>query len=135
MESSKRDAEMKIEGIDHVALTVNDVELSIEWYQKTLGLERRYQKAWGNRPAMLCAGTTCLALFAADSRRPKPVPDHNTVAMRHLAFRVNREDFEKAQQDLTEAAIKFRFEDHGISHSIYFQDPDGHNLEITAYDL
>ena len=135
MESSNRDAEMKIEGIDHVALTVKDVEHSIEWYQKVLRLERRYQKAWGNRPAMLCAGTTCLALFEADDRQPTPVPDHSPLAMRHLAFRVNRENFEKAQQELAEAAIKFRFEDHGISHSIYFQDPDGHNLEITTYDL
>jgi len=34
-----------------------------------------------------------------------------------------------------ERGIKFEFQDHEISHSIYFRDPDGHALEITTYDL
>jgi len=32
-------------------------------------------------------------------------------------------------------AIALEFQDHGIAHSIYFFDPDGHALEITTYDL
>ena len=31
--------------------------------------------------------------------------------------------------------ISTEFQDHGISHSIYFQDPDGHQLELTTYDV
>ena len=27
------------------------------------------------------------------------------------------------------------FQDHAASHSIYFEDPDGHRLEITTYDV
>jgi len=27
------------------------------------------------------------------------------------------------------------FQNHGIAHSIYFRDPDGHELEITTYEV
>ena len=124
----------KIDQIDHVALTVQDVDRSIRWYQEVLGLERRYQEHW-EIPAFLCAGTTCLALFPTDTKEPKRPPDKNTISMRHLAFRVDRGNFEKAQDELRRRGIEIRFEDHEISHSIYFFDPDGHELEITTYEL
>jgi len=25
--------------------------------------------------------------------------------------------------------------DHGISHSIYLRDPEGHQIELTTYDV
>ena len=56
--------------------------------------------------------------------------------MLHLAFRADRENFRAlAQQELKKRGIKFEFEDHEITHSIYFRDPDGHQLEITTYDV
>ena len=27
-----------------------------------------------------------------------------------------------------------RFSDHGISHSVYLNDPDGHQIELTTYE-
>jgi catechol 2,3-dioxygenase-like lactoylglutathione lyase family enzyme len=55
--------------------------------------------------------------------------------MLHLAFRANYDGFLTAQEELRRRGIKFEFQDHEISHSIYFRDPDGHELEITTYDL
>ena len=55
--------------------------------------------------------------------------------MLHLAFRATRKSFLAAQEELKQRGIKFEFQDHEISHSIYFSDPDGHELEITTYDL
>jgi hypothetical protein len=31
--------------------------------------------------------------------------------------------------------VGFEFQDHGIPHSIYFDDPDNRPLEITTYDV
>ncbi|MFQ5662725.1 MAG: VOC family protein [Terriglobia bacterium] len=125
-----------IDHIDHVALTVKDVERSIAWYQEVLGLERRYQEDWGNQPAMLCAGPTCVALFASATASSNAPPDGTSgIVMKHLAFRVDRANFEQAQAELSRRRIEFSFEDHGISHSIYFRDPDGHEIEITTYQL
>jgi catechol-2,3-dioxygenase len=50
-------------------------------------------------------------------------------------MRANRKNFLAAQHELKQRGINFEFEDHEISHSIYFEDPDGHHLEITTYEL
>ena len=55
--------------------------------------------------------------------------------MLHLAFRADRKSFLAAQEELKHHGITFEFQDHEISHSIYFRDPDGHELEITTYEL
>ena len=55
--------------------------------------------------------------------------------MRHLAFRVDRANFEQVQIDLRQRAIEFEFEYHTLSQSIYIYDPDGHRIEITTYEV
>jgi len=52
-----------------------------------------------------------------------------------IAFRVDRQTFEAAQQALDDRRITYNCEDHGVSHSVYFRDPDGHELELTTYEL
>lgn len=37
--------------------------------------------------------------------------------------------------ELKQRGITFEFQDHQAAHSIYFKDPDGHQLEITTYDI
>jgi catechol 2,3-dioxygenase-like lactoylglutathione lyase family enzyme len=126
----------RIRHIDHVALTVKDVERSIAWYRDILGLERRHEEAWGGVPAMMYASETGIALFPAATQDPHPAPERrNSTIMRHLAFQVDRENFLRAQAELRGRGISFAFEDHQISHSIYLIDPDGYEIELTTYDL
>lgn len=54
--------------------------------------------------------------------------------MRHLAFRLGREDFERARAELTERGLAIECEDHGIAWSIYTHDPDGYRIELTTYE-
>jgi catechol 2,3-dioxygenase-like lactoylglutathione lyase family enzyme len=124
---------VEIAHIDHVAVAVSDVRRSIEWYRDVLGMERRHPE-WGTAPAMVCAGDTCLALFAVEGDA-QPPPGREAIAMRHLAFRVDRAGFERAQEELAGHGIHFDFMNHETAHSIYFTDPDGHRLEITTYEL
>jgi len=126
---------MQLEGIDHVAVGVRDVERSAKWYIEVLGFERLYEDAWGGVPTFVGKGNTGIALFPA---RPnaKPAPTtHRDIRMLHLAFRADRENFLAAQRELKKRGIKFEFQDHEISQSVYFLDPDGHQLEITTYEL
>jgi catechol 2,3-dioxygenase-like lactoylglutathione lyase family enzyme len=125
--------DVEIAHIDHVAIAVSDVERSIDWYGDVLGMERRHPE-WGIEPAMVCAGDTCVALFALEGAAEAP-PGRGAVAMRHLAFRADRAGFERAQEELMERGIHFDFMDHETAHSVYFADPDGHRLEITTYEL
>ncbi len=125
----------QLEGIDHVALTVRDVERSAKWYQDVLGLSRLHREVWGSFPAVVGVGTTSLALFPVASDHPDGPPGRETICVRHIAFRVDRRSFERAQAELRARGIELEFQDHQIAHSIYLRDPDGHQLEITTYEV
>jgi catechol 2,3-dioxygenase-like lactoylglutathione lyase family enzyme len=124
---------MQLEGIDHVALGVRDVEESAKWYIEVLGFERLHEGMWNGVPTFIGKGATGIALFPA-SHEPKP-STRREIRMLHLAFRANQENFLAAQRELEKRGIAFEFQDHEITHSIYFRDPDGHQLEITTYEL
>jgi len=124
---------MNLEGIDHVAIAVPDIEKTIAWYCDVLGFERRYGEKWGGVPAFIGLGTTALALFPwADSSAAQ---SSKGGAVLHLAFRANRAEYQRAKAELTQRAIPFHFEDHGIAHSIYFRDLNDLPLEITTYEV
>src|SRR5437773_11580838 len=126
----------RIKHIDHVALTVKNIERSIAWYRDVLGLEQRHEEVWGHAPAMMFAGETGIALFPAESPDAAPGPDHaNSTVMRHLAFQVDRRNFDRAQVEFSARGIPFTFEDHDIAQSIYFQDLDGYEIELTTYEV
>ena len=136
---------MELEGIDHVAMSVRDVEAAANWYIDVLGFERRYEGMWDGIPVFIGKGTTSIALFPAKSNptsislaavaSAKAASARGGVRVLHLALRANRENFVSAQDELKRRGIQFEFQDHEISNSIYFSDPDGHKLEITTYDL
>src|SRR6267142_1809794 len=42
--------QMKLEGLDHVALAVRDAEKSVKWYIEVLGLERQHEGSWDGIP-------------------------------------------------------------------------------------
>lgn len=125
---------MKLDGLDHIALSVRDVEESAKWYIEVLGLERQHEGRWNGAPTFVGKGSTGIALFPArDDERGNGA--RAKMRMLHFALRADRENFVRAQRELKERGISFHFEDHGISHSIYFRDPDGHELEITTYEI
>jgi len=124
----------QLQGIDHVALAVRDVAASAAWYVDVLGFERRLEGMWDDVPTFVGKGTTALALFPAE-RGGSATREKGSITMLHLAFRATRAEFLAAQQDLAVRSIHFQFQDHQISQSIYFADPDEHNLEITTYEL
>lgn len=126
---------MDLEGIDHLAMSVTDVERSVLWYMDVLGFERRYEGMWDGIPVFIGKGTTAIALFPLAAKASGPSSSPAGPKMLHLAFRAGGEGFQAAQGELRQRGIAFAFEDNGISHSIYFRDPDGHKLEITTYEL
>jgi len=126
---------MQLEGIDHVAIGVRDVERSAKWYIEVLGFERLHEGMWNGVPTFIGKGNTGVALFPASANAKSTPSTSRDIRMLHLAFRADRENFLAAERKLEKRGIKFEFQDHEIAHSIYFSDPDGHQLEITTYDL
>src|SRR5690242_8089927 len=85
------------EGIDHVALAVGDQPASESWYRDVLGLRRAFAEEWGDTPIVVTSGSGGMALFKAPVE-PGPL-------VRHVAFRVDRANFEAAQDDLAARGI------------------------------
>jgi len=122
----------KVQGIDHVGLAVKDVRKSVGWYQEMFGLERLYEDIWGDFPGVVGIGDTSIAFFPTDDPGV-PLPDG--LPIHHLAFRVDRVNFNAAQKILQERGIVFEIQDHKVVHSIYFYEPDGHLIELTTHEL
>ncbi len=125
---------MQLEGLDHVAFSVRDIPRSAQWYVEVLGLERQHEGMWDGIPVFVGKGNTGLALFPfrGNSNGER---DNQAPRILHFALCSDRENFAAAQAELTRRGIPFEFQDHEISHSIYLRDPDGHQIEITTYEL
>ncbi len=118
-----------VERIDHVEVFVRDLDAAARWYDEVLGLKEICR--WNPEPVMIGAGGTKLALFRAetDARR-----EDSGLRWHRVAWRTDQAGFAAAQKHL--AALGIRFDgpiDHRTACSIYFEDPDGHPLEITYY--
>ena len=127
-------ARFENQGLDHVAIGVADVERSASFYREVVGLERAHD-AW-EVPVVMAAQGSGVAIFPHDlhpgARDGGALP---AIRILHIAFRVDRESFEAARAELDGRGIETRLSDHGIAHSIYFEDPDGHRLELTTYEV
>jgi catechol 2,3-dioxygenase-like lactoylglutathione lyase family enzyme len=83
----------------------------------------------------MLAGGTGLALFTAANYGGSGDGEAGPIRFMHVAFRVDREQFDRARAALPEAGVEARFEDHGNVHSLYFRDPDGHQVELATYEV
>ena len=126
---------MQLQGIDHIAMGVRDVDRSAKWYIDVLGFKRLHEGMWNGVPTFIGKGNTGIALFPASPDAKSTAPTRREIRMLHLAFRADHKNFLAAQQELKRRGIRFEFQDHEIAQSIYFHDPNGHTLEITTYEL
>lgn len=125
-------ATIRTQGLDHFAVTVRDLARSERFYRDVLGLERVFADEWAEPVMMMTAAGSGVALFQAE---PGPLGERQPVRVVHVAFRVDRAMFDLARQVLPDVGLEPQFEDHGVAHSIYFHDPDGHRLELTTYEV
>jgi len=128
----KKEHQIDIEFLDHVAIRVVDVEVSAAWYKKVLGLKRYQLPEWGDFPIFLLSGKSGIALFPANTTDTKLEPTSRNVKIDHFAFNVTKENFEKAKKKYIELNLEFNIQDHHYFDSIYTKDPDGHTLELTT---
>ena len=118
--------------LDHVAIRVQDPELSAAWYKRVLGLDKYILPEWGQFPIMMLSGKCGVAIFPADKTQPGVNQTSRSIKIDHFAFNVTKEHFAQARQKFESLKLGFDFQDHHYFQSIYLKDPDGHTVELTT---
>ncbi len=116
---------IKTTGIDHVALHVSDVALSKDFYVNVLGMT---EDRGGANYCFLKCGNQVVGLFGNGG----PL-DQSGVELNHMALNVDIGTYDevKAHLEANGVAIQGR---SGDPYCIYFDDPDGHGLQIMPTD-
>ena len=115
--------------IGHAHLKVRDLQRSVDFYTRFLGLHVTEQV--DNAYVFLTGGAFHheIALQNVGTNAPHP-PAHGT-GLYHVAFEVpDKRSFAAAYRTLIAAGVSVATVDHYISWAMYFDDPDGNGLEI-----
>ena len=121
---------IKIERVAHIVISVRSLAKSRDFYTRVLGLE-----VMGEIPGVifLSAGgrdhhEIAIAEIGAEAVKARP----NQLGMVHFAFRLRtEEDLLEAYNTLLSEGVEISCTvNHGVTKSVYFFDPDGHELEV-----
>lgn len=136
---------MDIKRIHHVAYRCNDAKETTEFYKKVMDMDLVLAIAENEVPStkepdpymhiFLDAGMGNVLAFFEIPNSPPMGKDPNTPTwVQHIAFEVADMDaLLAAKKQVEDNGLKVIGPvDHGIFKSIYFFDPSGHRLELTA---
>lgn len=117
---------LPIRGLYEIAIRVKDLERAESFYREVLGLEvglRDERRRW----LFLRAGGGAGMVVLQENKGDWPT--------QHLAFTIDAADVERASGLLAERGVEIdgpHYHDWMPATSIYFSDPDGHELELCA---
>jgi catechol 2,3-dioxygenase-like lactoylglutathione lyase family enzyme len=122
---------MKIERIDHLNITVADIDRSIEFYNRVLGMraehigEGRAALLFGQQKIHLDqAGSK--AAMAGDKRMPAHICFVTDAPATEIAAHMERCGVPVRMRGPRAGAI-------GTIQSVYIDDPDGNSIEVATY--
>jgi catechol 2,3-dioxygenase-like lactoylglutathione lyase family enzyme len=131
---------MPVEGFDHVAITVADVDATLAWYERVLGAEPLLLDLWqaGRMPiALLQVGASRLSVHPAAA----PASPHArlpTAGSADLCFRYDGPVAEilahlgSCAVEVVEGPVPRPASNGERGASVYFRDPDGNLLELLT---
>lgn len=113
--------------IGHVHLKVHNLDKSVEFYRRVFGL--RIEEETGRY--VFLSGNGEHHLVALQKVHGDPVTTTDHPGLYHVAFEVEDEDRLREIHDrVRNASDRVSTVDHGISRSIYFEDPSGNGIEV-----
>jgi catechol 2,3-dioxygenase-like lactoylglutathione lyase family enzyme len=104
--------------IDHVAVESSQVDKCAAFYERFLGA--RVVRTEGH-PVMAYLQSGAIAIHEQDGPGT------------HVAFRLSEEERNALKNALDEAGIECEEKDHEIAVGLFFEDPDGRQLEAITY--
>jgi catechol 2,3-dioxygenase-like lactoylglutathione lyase family enzyme len=123
---------MEIKQVKETCLYVQDLERSKYFYHHILGLP--IYSMVENRHVFFKVGPSMLLCFLPEvTRAEQKLPPHYAYGKQHIALEVKPEMYERWRNELLQQGIDIIHEQQwkeGL-HSFYFEDPDGHLIEIV----
>ena len=116
-ETPSADSTFKATSLNHIALSVTDVDRSRDFYAKHLGLKVSRESPGSN--CFMNFGDNFLALFRAEA-----------AGMNHYCYSVKGYKVRDAVEKLKGEGLKPR--NPGGSGRVYFDDPDGLEVQLAA---
>jgi catechol 2,3-dioxygenase-like lactoylglutathione lyase family enzyme len=128
------------QGIHHITLVGADRLTSIDFWEGVLGMPFVFEQPNLDVPdeshLYFDPGDgRLITVFTKESRKPDPTPNPTEIGnVHHIALNVSHATFAQAVARLDARGIKHSgVVDRGFMDSIYFRDPLGHRLELSAY--
>lgn len=118
--------------IKETCLYVADLQRTQDFYEGKLGLKMFSKREESH--VFFRAGSSVLLCFLPEvSREKTSLPGHYGSGKLHLAFECTHEQYQEWKDLVSSAGIEITHEQKwGKDHlSFYFEDPDGHVLEIV----
>lgn len=125
---------MQVDRIDHLVLTVRDIETSLSFYQSVMGMEK---VVFGQGRVALSFGNQKINLHQLGSEF-EPKASNVSSGSADLCFIITS-SIDSAIQHLNKCNITIiegpvgRTGALGKIESVYFRDPDGNLIEVSNY--
>ena len=123
---------LKVDGVTHWSIPVNDLAESEKFYGEILGLESKGRLGSSNMSCFAVGGHSILLCQRKESLLRTPQQDNRL----HQAFDVGTQMFERACKLFQEKGIRiaeaivYRERGHFTGRELYFLDPSGNMLEL-----
>src|SRR5690349_6409756 len=128
---------MQLTGMDHIVLSVRDVEKSLDFYTRVLGLQPERVDSWragkNGFPSVRINDRTIIDLMLNKAEVEPTVPNLNHFCM------FTDGPLEPCVDELQRNGIEIetgplsRWGARGNALSVYFRDPDNNQIEIRSY--
>ncbi|QWF84607.1 VOC family protein [Amycolatopsis sp. CA-230715] len=125
---------MRIDRLDHLVLTVADLDATVRFYTRVLGME---EVTFGAGRKALTFGTSKINLHRAghefDPKAASPTPGSADLCL------ITEDPIESIVDELAAAGVAVeegpvdRTGATGPIVSVYFRDPDGNLIEVSNY--
>jgi catechol-2,3-dioxygenase len=123
---------MEIKELGHIVLYVRDLDRSRRFYRDVLGWNEVAEI--GGQGTVFSSGRTHHELLLLEvGPDATPIPAGRRVGMYHFGLKIGTgdEELRQAMRELDEAgATVVGVADHGVTHSVYIEDPDGNEIEL-----
>ncbi len=131
---------MSVRQLDHLNMSVTDLDASIEWYARVFGFElkERAQNAAGVPFAVIQAGTALLCIYHHPERESldgAALTERKLHGFNHFSLRID--DRAQWEQVIERESLDILYD--GViewPHSLawYVRDPSGYEIEVALWN-